>query len=45
MGLFASDLYRNFAIGFTAGAIAVAAQMGPNMIPEAAIRAIASILG
>ncbi len=43
MGLFTSDLYRNFAIGFVIGAIAIAVQIGPDMLTDSPAAAIASI--
>ncbi len=43
MGLFTSDLYRNFAIGFAIGAIAIVVQIGPDMLADSAAAAIASI--
>lgn len=38
MRLFRSDLYRNFAIGFVIGALALGVQLSheePSMIPQA----------
>ena len=43
MSLFTSDLYRNFAIGFAMGALAIGVQIGPDLIADSAMGAIASI--
>lgn len=44
MGLFKPDLYRNFAIGFALGALAVAVQFGTggwsDPIPQAHAQAV-----
>lgn len=42
MGLFKPDLYRNFAIGFLIGAIAVGVQSAPDWQAEFAPEAYAA---
>lgn len=34
MGLFKSDLYRSFAVGFAFGALIVGMQVGPRVLEE-----------
>jgi hypothetical protein len=44
MGLFKSDLYRNFAIGFLLGAVAVSFQAAPELWQDIAPAAVAQVL-
>jgi hypothetical protein len=44
MGLFKSDLYRNFAIGFLLGAVAVSFQVAPELWQDIAPAAVAQVL-
>ena len=44
MRLFKTDLFRNFAIGFVAGAILVAFQAGPDIVGAIVPQAEAAVL-
>ena len=44
MGLFTADLYRNFAIGFAAGAVAIAVQIGPATLAQFAVQSVAALV-